>query len=996
MIPLRRLLDLREGEGRSALVLFTHLFFITAAAIVMSAAKNGLFLSAYPADLIPHVIVASALTTAVVAVAFAGATGRLPRRTVVEGTMVVSALLLVAGRAAFLATPRAAFVLYLVLSLIGALIVAVAWGTVGDYLTGRQSRRLMPLLVGGSSVAGMVTGFAIGPAAAAFGTPNLLLGAAGALLLGGASLRIGGRPQRPPSGGSDAFLTRVRKGVLQLRRHRLISLLAAGIVLSTVIGTLVDYQFKAVLQQAYERDAITSLFGLLAGAVGIGTLVLQAVASRFLFRRWGLSAGPVAQAGLIGGAALAVAATGGVVALAVLRFVDETTRFTLQKSVEQVSVAPFPPEVRSSSFTLLGGLLKPLTTAATGLLLILLAPVVGVRGLAVLTGAAAGGLLLLFRRHPPLYRAALEEALARHTYGIGSEKDGAVASLDRNALEVVDRALSGDETSLTLFALSILRHAPNSEALPRLIPLLDHAVPEVRAEAAVFAVELAGGSDPEILSRLRSLLAHDPSPAVTHALLEVADRLGPEAAEALGDHLVSDHEPTRREALLSLARHERRHGGARASRLVREMLGADRPADRAAAIEAVAILGNPRFLDRALAAAREPATRVAAAGAFAALGEEAAPWLQRLLDDPAIDAAELSAMASRLCDGDVAPALHRILEVAERKTSVRTVLPSLQRARRAGRMRALPSEVVRRLLRPVLGDGVRYGIIAGSLRGSRDQAYVDLLAEDLADRQRGAADSVLAGLTLSYDPAGIDRVGPHLRSRDAAARSHAMELLEGILEADDRALILPFFEGFESAERLRDSARGFGVHLEDAVRRPLDTLGRDTDPWLSSAAVYLAGRGHAAPSATVPETESMLPLMEIVFFLKSSPLFRPLPGEELVRVARLATTVHLDEGQTLFREGDAGDAFYMVVSGRIAVVRGTRQINTLGPHEGVGEMALLDGEPRSASVRALESTTLLRIEQQSFEALVDRTPALARGIYRALSARLRSTLRQVE
>lgn len=140
----------------------------------------------------------------------------------------------------------------------------------------------------------------------------------------------------------------------------------------------------------------------------------------------------------------------------------------------------------------------------------------------------------------------------------------------------------------------------------------------------------------------------------------------------------------------------------------------------------------------------------------------------------------------------------------------------------------------------------------------------------------------------------------------------------------------------------------------------------------------------------------MLPLMEIVFFLKSSPLFRPLPGEELARIARVAETVHVEDGHLLFQEGAPGDAFYMVVSGSMGVERGTHQVAVLGPHEGLGEMALLDGEPRSASVRALEDSTLLRIDQASFETLIDRSPALARGIYRSLSRRLRNTLRQVE
>jgi hypothetical protein len=170
------------------------------------------------------------------------------------------------------------------------------------------------------------------------------------------------------------------------------------------MGTLVDYQFKAVLQEEYDRDAITSLFGILAGAVGLGTLVFQALASRLLFRRWGLVAGGYTQAASWApppwrrGRHRLARRPGG----APVRGRDR--RFTLQKSVEQVSVAPYPPDTRAAALTVLSGVLKPLATAATGLVLMAAAPLLGLRGLAALTALCAIGLFLLFRRHPTLYR----------------------------------------------------------------------------------------------------------------------------------------------------------------------------------------------------------------------------------------------------------------------------------------------------------------------------------------------------------------------------------------------------------------------------------------------------------------------------------------------------------------------------------------------------------------------------------------------------------------
>lgn len=996
-MTLGGLLEVREGEGRIGLVLFGHLFFMTGAAIVLSAAKNGLFLSAYPSDLIPHVIIAAAITTAVVAVLFTGLTGALSRRALIEGTAGVAAVSLVLSRAAFLADPRSSFVLYLWFSILGALTMALAWSSVGDLLTGRQSRRLMPLLIAGTSVAGMVAGFGLGPAAAAFGTPNLLLGAGVALLLGAGLLRLA--PRSPPtpagSGGTD-FLGRVRRGATLIRRHRLLGLLAAGVVVSAAMATLVDYQFKAVLQQGYDRDAITSLFGVLAGAVGFGTLVFQAVASRVLFRRWGLVSGAYAQASLVALAGMAVAATGWLTALAALRFVDETGRFTLQKSVEQVSVAPYPAEIRGAALTVLGGVLKPLATAATGLTLMLVAPLVGVRGLALLTAACAGMLLLLFRRHPALYRDALESALARHSLDLG-DPEGVPAVLDRSAVEVLDRGLESDDPALLIFTVSLLRRLPRPEALPRLERLLDHPVSEVRAEAASGIVDTLDGADHELTVRVRGMLTTDPSPDVVRALLDLAELMGDAVLDPVTAYLEHPDRSIRRRALLALARCERRFGGDRATGLVETLLRSDDVDDRVTGLEAVAVLGFTRLAGPAFRAARDARTRPVAAAALAALGDPGAEWVERLLTDPDLEDSDLAPIAAQLVDAGHEAGLRRLLEVSvERKKSDAVVVP-FRHGRRTGRLRPLPSPLMRRIVVSAIGDGARCGLLAEGFRLAPEGPYGRALHEELAGRHQRAGEAVLAGLCLSYDPGILDQVAPHLQATDPGVRSNALELLEGLLEPEDRLPVLSFFEGYESAGRLEESARAVGVRVENARREPLAALARVPDPWLRECAAYVQSRTRthaltAAPAATAlqPDLESMmLPRMEIVFFLKSSPLFRPLPGDELARVASLADTVHLEAGEVLFRQGDPGDAFYMVVTGEVEVVVGSREVASFGPHEGIGEMALLDGQPRSATVRAAGPTTLLRIEQAAFEALVDRTPALAKAIYRALSSRLR-------
>src|SRR5687767_9630477 len=105
----------------------------------------------------------------------------------------------------------------------------------------------------------------------------------------------------------------------------------------------------------------------------------------------------------------------------------------------------------------------------------------------------------------------------------------------------------------------------------------------------------------------------------------------------------------------------------------------------------------------------------------------------------------------------------------------------------------------------------------------------------------------------------------------------------------------------------------------------------------------------------------MLSTVEKVLFLKSIDLFSQLPGEELAVVAQFATEESREAGEELFAEGDLGDALYLVIEGKVRVHKESRQIAELGERESVGEMAILDASPRSATVTAATDVRVLKL-----------------------------------
>jgi NTE family protein len=129
-------------------------------------------------------------------------------------------------------------------------------------------------------------------------------------------------------------------------------------------------------------------------------------------------------------------------------------------------------------------------------------------------------------------------------------------------------------------------------------------------------------------------------------------------------------------------------------------------------------------------------------------------------------------------------------------------------------------------------------------------------------------------------------------------------------------------------------------------------------------------------------------------FLLHVPVFAALSGAMREEIGALATSVSLATHEWLFREGDSADGVYVVRVGHLEVVgeEGEPQrINTLTRGAVLGELALLSDSPRSASVRALRDSELLRIDRDSFHSLLRREPELALSLTRVLSTQLQAS-----
>jgi CRP-like cAMP-binding protein len=133
--------------------------------------------------------------------------------------------------------------------------------------------------------------------------------------------------------------------------------------------------------------------------------------------------------------------------------------------------------------------------------------------------------------------------------------------------------------------------------------------------------------------------------------------------------------------------------------------------------------------------------------------------------------------------------------------------------------------------------------------------------------------------------------------------------------------------------------------------------------------------------------------VERVAALHRVQLFAGIPGRVLAAVAEAAVEQRFAAGEVLMEEAAVEAHLYAIVEGRVSVHRDGRTVVELGPGKTVGELAVLDPAPRTATVTALEPTLVLRVDQTVLDELLIEWPELAHGVIVELASRLRATTR---
>jgi len=282
---------------------------------------------------------------------------------------------------------------------------------------------------------------------------------------------------------------------------------------------------------------------------------------------------------------------------------------------------------------------------------------------------------------------------------------------------------------------------------------------------------------------------------------------------------------------------------------------------------------------------------------------------------------------------------------------------------------------------------------------------VELFAHSLRKLSLRHAGHALRAVGLMTNSEEVSLALENLESRHASQRANALEILDSLGHREIISALMPIWETTPVGEATNGLRASIEVAMEDA------------DPWLRACAALAAGavedgqlnstltdllRSDPDPLVREAAQRSLdggsdmkvlptLSIMERILFLQRVPMFSELPPVELKQVAAVAWENFYTEGDLIARQGESGDAMFIIVEGKVKVyAEDTREELALrGPGEYVGEMSIISQEPRMASLRATGDVRMLCIGQKEFEGIIRERPETSLAVMRELIARLK-------
>ena len=1044
---IKNIIKIKSGEGKMVLTFFMFSFFTIAMGLVAKTARDAYFLSRFDKSILPLMFLAIAIVISPILTFYTKLSKKLAARTVFMITCSIFAVSFI-----FLQAIMTGYVIpiaYIWIEIAVAIMIIQFWSYAGESFEPQQAKRLFGIIAGGGSFAVMLIGMTLKPYVKTFGTDELLFISAGflglAFLFGNLSIQYFKKdqtkgPKKP-----------IKKAQKKKKMDPFIVGIATIVALSAIVTTLVDYQFKMIASATFpEETDLVGFFGTFYSIAGAASIIMQFFITGPILSRFGILLGLLILPFflILGSTSILLAPV--LLSASFAKFSDQTFKFTINSSSLELIWLPVPPEIRRIIKPQVSGTIKSIAEGIGGLVTFLLVKIIALPYLSIVSlGSIVIWLFTSFKVKTG-YVNQLQTAIAKRQIDF---EELNVDVQDAAMVKTIEETLSSNDEIKQLFALEIIEGLPLSSWKKTIKRLFNDGAPEVQKRILSMAWDeesIISNEDiiqamnnnnsvsaeativvgrrklKDALPDLENLLLNsdnqDVSAAAAAAILQIESGPTDKAKMILNNMLDEQDDTTQATALKRLIYNNQILTNDKLKSFLNH---------NSEIISNVALNIAEKRKDESLVPAIISNLSIAQTSIQAR--QTLKSFSEELINEQFKQLIESNATSRKLRLGII-----RTLREYPNEDSIELLISQLDNNDQDIYNTIVESLLAIARVNPINEN--KQNQIADEINTIAEKVYtlnecLNMLPDDehkflMQDHLNNEIQNTLPTLlklgVLDVPETPIETYIHTIKSGDPSKLPFLLEFFENVFSKNEREVINPLIEQLPLDERskignlhFKSMPTNFNQKLIESVYSPnkwesaiaLDYLlisnkmdviksldwqkvpASNANQELITRRIQKNGANldFIPPERFKLDTEiiSMYSTLEKTIILKSVDLFKSIPAENLSRVAQITDEVTFDANSPIFAEGDYGDSLFIVVDGNVRIHKGTQELAMLGKGTCLGEMALLDDEPRSADATVTEDSTLFKIEQEGFYEVMGSQSDIMEGIIKLLTGRLR-------
>ena len=895
---IARLIDIRPEERGMAFLMFFYFFAVITSYYIIKPVRNSLFLDQLGAHNLPWVYIGTAVVIGFVIALYGRLVDRVRKELLIPGSILfLLSNLLVFWWLFQLELRWLPAFFYIWVSIYSVLVVTQFWTTANRIYSPPQAKRIFGFIGSGGILGGIAGSIIARTLVNVVGTENLLLICAAVLVTillavlqinrsltkasqevpdeGAASpqeieqtLMQEALPSTPAGAGESAL-----RLIMDSRHLQLIALILG---LTIIVSTLVDFQFNSIAEASYAtKDEKTAFFGTFFAYQNLTSFLIQFFLTSMILRKAGIGVAlmllPVGLFLGSVGVVLQAALWSGVL----VKLADGSLRYSLDNSTREIIYLPITMDIKYKVKPFIDMFVQRFSRGIGGLIILVSTSLfaLSISHVAVLSLVVIAAWIVVATALRKEYLNSIRTLLKT---GHVRPVERVVPTLDASTVDTVVEALQSSDHHVVSYALAMLETEAEKSLVPQLKPLLSHSDPEVRW-ASLKLLNVIG--DASLVPEVQKLLTDSDYQVLSGALFYLCSFSGDDPQVQMRSYLENPDIGVRCAAVVCLTNHlpdwpreevvqyfetllategeerelvrtELAHCLAAVSppspyhNYLTELLQDESVNVRVAAIESAGRVAVRKFVPHLIQALYHRATRVASRRALIQYGRGIVGTLADHLGDETVDLALRESVARVLGHiPDQRAAVALLDNLGHDSPSLRyNVIKSLNKlSRRYPEVVLHPKPVREAVHREARHYYELLSVIADDAKESDAGASDDLLMQTLRGRLDHTLVRIFRLLELAYHPGDMYSAYHAVTQEDRALQANAYELLDNLLDAEMKKVILPIVDTVPMKQKVASGRRDYKI-ASKPLPEHMERLYEQPDAWMRLTVLYTIGQ----------------------------------------------------------------------------------------------------------------------------------------------------------